>query len=102
MLNSLSHSKVILAVKQTSMAADCSYSTIKSVVGKTVPSKPSATLESKRTVAVANTEKKKMSPCVSSKKAGPVSTPDVASKMKVAPLSNLQIENGSHGKFKIV
>jgi hypothetical protein len=43
-----------------------------------------------------------MAPFVSSKKAGLVSSPDVASKKKVSPLSNLQIENGSHGKFKIV
>jgi hypothetical protein len=84
------------------MAVDCFELAIKSVIGKIVPSKPYATLESKRGVAVANTDKNKMAPCVSSKKVGPFSTPDIASKKKAAPLSNLQIKNGSHGKSKIV
>lgn len=100
MLNSSRHSKAMVPVNQNSMAADCGSSTIKSVVGKTVTSKPSTTLESKQ--AVRSFPEKKMAPFVSSKKAGLVSSPDVASKKKVSPLSNLQIENGSHGKFKIV
>lgn len=97
-LNSSSHSKAMVPVKQTSMAADCGSSTIKSVVGKTVTSKPSTTLESKLLfTCVRSFPEKKMAPFISSKKAGLVSSPDVASKKRVYPLSNLQIENGSHG-----
>ncbi|KAK4015180.1 hypothetical protein OUZ56_030167 [Daphnia magna] len=97
-LNSSSHSKAMVPVKQTSMAADCGSSTMKSVVGKTVTSKPSTTLESKLLfTCVRSFPEKKMAPFISSKKAGLVSSPDVASKKRVYPLSNLQIENGSHG-----
>lgn len=71
MLNSSRHSKAMVPVNQNSMAADCGSSTIKSVVGKTVTSKPSTTLESKQ--AVRSFPEKKMAPFVSSKKAGLVS-----------------------------
>ena len=56
MLNSSSHSKVIFAVKQTYMAADCGDSTIKSVVGKTAPSNPPTLVNASKGKSIKNSK----------------------------------------------